>query len=126
MRGRRSAGASPVAVSAPPDSALPFILAASEQAAHRLGWGDEPDDARREADAFGTAATLVERATAAARARDDIALDEAAIELATAPAMLAAFFQNIDLLYDSGFEDADAVSALIMRALERSAEMPSP
>lgn len=34
------------------------------------------------------------------------------------PIMAAAFFQNVDLLYDSSFPRADAVSSAIMQALE--------
>lgn len=104
-----------------------FIRAASEQAAHRLGWSPETvDDARREADAFGVVSTLVDRAASALRAGDGSALAEGAFELASSPPLLAAFYQNIDLLYADGFADADAVSALIMRALEYSAEMLPP
>ena len=112
-------------MSAPDNAAAGFIRAASEQAAHRLGWSpDHPDEARRETDAYGFVTALLERSAAAYRLSDDRALDEAALELASSPPMLAAFYQNIDLLYNDRFEDADAVSALVMRALEHSAEMP--
>jgi hypothetical protein len=39
-------------------------------------------------------------------------------ELAGDVPLLASFFQNVDLLYAHGYADADAVSALIMAALE--------
>ena len=110
-----------------PGSAAGFIRAASEQAAHRLGWSpDHADAARREADAHGFVTTLLERSAAAYRMSDDRALSEAALELALSPPMLAAFYQNVDLLYNDRFEDADAVSALVMRALEHSAGLPHP
>lgn len=109
------------------DAAAGFIRAASEQAAHRLGWtAGGTDDPSRESNARVFVSSLVERAVEAERASDDRALSRAAFELASSPPMLAAFYQNIDLLYADGFRDADAVSALIMRALEHSAEMRSP
>ena len=108
------------------DSAMGFIETTAEQAAQRLGWGMHAEESRRDADAHGTAWSLVERAVSATRAEDIRALDEAAFELASSPPMLAAFYQNVDLLYNAGFPDADAVSALIMRALEHSAELPGP
>lgn len=114
-------------MTAPDSAALGFIRAASEQAAFRLGWNDaEPDLSRRHADAAGMVTALLERAVDATRIGDSRALSVAAHELAASPPMLAAFYQNIDLLYMDGFADADAVSALIMRALEHSAEMPRP
>lgn len=114
-------------MSAPDRPAAGFIRAASEQAAHRLGWSPEhPDDAHRAVEAFGFVTALVERSAAAYRLQDDQALSEAAHELASSPPMLAAFYQNIDLLYNDRYVDADAVSALVMRALEHSAEMPRP
>ena len=123
----RGDGPSGSAVSAPGSAAESFIRAASEQAAHRLGWSPaDPDDVRREAEAHGFVTSLVARSVAAFRLCDDRALGEAAFALASSPAMLAAFYQNIDLLYTHRFADADAVSALVMRALEHSAEMPRP
>lgn len=114
-------------MSSPDPQAAGFIQAASEQVSHRLGWNapvEEP--ARREVEAHGFVTTLVERAVSAFRLRDERELDEAAHELASHAPVLAAFFQNIDLLYADGFAEADAVSALVMRALEFSAEMPHP
>lgn len=42
--------------------------------------------------------------------------------LAADHAMLAAFFQNVDLLYQHGHPTADAVSGLILQALHHAAE----
>ena len=104
-----------------------FIRVASEQAAHRLGWSPgNPDATRRAAEAYAFVTALVERSVAAFHLNDVHALHEAAFALASSPPMLAAFYQNIDLLYADRFADADAVSALVMRALEHSAEMPRP
>jgi hypothetical protein len=44
--------------------------------------------------------------------------DGAPAALAADPPLLAAFFQNVDLLYRYGHPHADAVGALVMRALE--------
>lgn len=49
--------------------------------------------------------------------------DEAAEHaLAADHAMLAAFFQNVDLLYQHGHPTADSVSALILQALHHATE----
>jgi hypothetical protein len=48
---------------------------------------------------------------------------DAADRLAGDRLMLAAFFQNIDLLYEHGYEEADAVAALVMHGVER---LPDP
>ena len=47
---------------------------------------------------------------------------DAADRLANDPVMLAAFFQNVDLLYENGYPEADAVAALVMHAVERLGE----
>jgi hypothetical protein len=49
---------------------------------------------------------------------DDGAAEDAARGLAADAVMLASFFQNVDLLYGHGFARADAVSGVIMRAVE--------
>lgn len=109
------------------DSASRFLREVSEQAAHRLGWEPDLEESRRLAAAREFASGMLERAVAAAHDRDERALSEAAHELASSPPMLAAFYQNIDLLYyRDAFADADALSALVMRALEHSAEMRKP
>ena len=64
--------------------------------------------------------TLVQAAAEAGVERGASAQHEAAAgALAHDAPMLAAFFQNIDLLYEAECPDANAVSSTIMRALER-------
>jgi hypothetical protein len=43
-------------------------------------------------------------------------------ELRSDPVLLAAVFQNIDLLYRDGYPHADTVSDFVMRALSRACE----
>ncbi len=50
----------------------------------------------------------------------------AADELAAEPAMLAAFFQNLDLLPTGGHRAADAVALLVMLGLSRLEEIGRP
>jgi hypothetical protein len=71
--------------------------------------GDAPD-AEREALTERVATVVLE----SARARDDAL----ALRLLGEPALAAAFFENLDLLYDSPSAYADAVGALVMRVLE--------
>jgi hypothetical protein len=84
-------------------SALPFLEAATEQVAHR---GD-PQDERE----------VGERALALLR---DPETEDAAARLVREPPMLAAFFQNVDLLFEHRDPRAGAVAGLVMRALERA------
>ncbi len=51
-------------------------------------------------------------------AEADAAIDDVARRLLAEPAMLAAFFQNLDLLYEHGAPGADAVALVLMRAME--------
>jgi hypothetical protein len=51
---------------------------------------------------------------------------DAADELAAEPAMLAAFFQNLDLLPAGGHRAADAVALLVVLALSRLEETGRP
>ena len=46
----------------------------------------------------------------------------AAAALALDHPLLSAFFQNIDLLYDHGYAEADAVSAMVLHALHLAVE----
>lgn len=87
---------------------LPFARAAALQLARG---GPSP-----EAAALRVAGLLRDAGLLAAPAVTD-----AAAELADDPALLAAFFQNVDLLYEESFARADAVSLLVMAALERLA-----
>jgi hypothetical protein len=53
-------------------------------------------------------------------ALDDGRVEDGARALLADPALLASFFQNIDLLYEgAGYAHADAVAAMVMRAVER-------
>jgi hypothetical protein len=101
-----------------------FLDTVAEQAVRQLGWRDSEGRGDSASNAREVARLLVEDAVGASEERHDVRLDRAARELAHAPPLLAAFYQNIDLLYGCGYESADAVSALVMRALERSAELP--
>jgi len=94
-------------------AALPFLEAVVLQSAHPLGL-DAPaaDAAERERHAAELVLDLLFGAGAA------ITRPDGAARLRAEPLVLAAFFQNIDLLYLHGFGSADAVSELVMRALE--------
>lgn len=92
-----------------PDARLtPFLAAVAEQAA-RLA---EPDAS---ADAVAAEAA----ATRALALLQEPGTDEAVERLLADAPLLAAFFQNLDLLYAHAAPPADAVAALVMRALER-------
>ena len=54
---------------------------------------------------------------------DDRAVAEAADALATDMPVLAAFFQNLDLLPSSGYSPADAIATLVVMALSRLEEI---
>jgi hypothetical protein len=97
--------------------ALPFLEAVVVQAAFPLGL-DLPTDERaeREPEVAGLALELLLGAEAAGEAAPHP--EAAAARLRGDPALLAAFFQNVDLLYRHAFAGADAVSLLVMRALE--------
>lgn len=114
-----------MSVAPPPEPHDGFVSHVVEQYIHRLGAvSDSPISERGEAlrvraliDHAGDAHLIEEPRALALR-------DRAAHDLAGDPALLAAFFQNIDLLYADRFPRADAVSALILRALELSASIP--
>lgn len=95
---------------------IAFLDAVAHQVAHRLGGGGVD---RSEADVRDAAERLLEWS------RDD-RREDAAHELAVDAVMLAAFFQNIDLLYSSDYTHSDAVALMLGRALEFSAEMKTP
>jgi hypothetical protein len=85
--------------------------------AHPLGDPEVPASAPELATADRVIA-LVERALAG-----DTQGAEAAGDLAADPEMLAAFFQNLDLLPRGGHRAADAVALLVMLALSRLEEI---
>lgn len=80
--------------------ALPFLAAAAQQVAGHT---------REGADAAG------ERALSVLLTPDPGA---AARVLIAEPVLFAAFFQNLDLLYDAADPGADATSAIVLAALE--------
>lgn len=88
------------------EGALRFAAEVTGQAAHRHGTGRDP---AAEEQAVGS---LVLDLVLRPRAPD------APARLAAAPPLLAAFFQNVDLLYEHHDPGADAVSGLVMHALE--------
>jgi hypothetical protein len=91
---------------------LPFAEAVVMQMARPAG---DPPDAARERDTALRVARLLalrERPPSVADRRASSLLQEDAV-------LLAAFFQNVDLLYDAGDPEADRVSRWIMTALER-------
>lgn len=89
----------------PHSPALPFILAAAEQLALHRGPDGDPDEPR----------LLIESLLDGARS--DTGRAAVAARLAGDPPLLAIFFQNVDLLYEHGDPDADAVSLAVMEAL---------
>lgn len=102
-----------------------FMTHVVEQYVHRLG-APASDPAGERGVALRVCA-LVDDAGDASTSTDPSALrrrERGAHDLANDPALLAAFFQNIDLLYADRFHQADAVSALVLRALELSALLP--
>jgi hypothetical protein len=102
-------------------AAAPFIEAVTVQRARPLGADPRPPEAQREEDRDVAAAVLglVRAATAAREPAGDgrQTMAESANRLRSDPSLLAAVFQNIDLLYRHGYSHADAVSEMVMRAL---------
>lgn len=99
-----------------------FLDAVAHHAAHRLGEPDitspphsDPEHVRRL-----EAERIIRLADIAAT------FDDAAIALASDATMLAAFFQNLDLLFTHDSPHGDVVARLLGRALEFSAEMKTP
>ena len=94
-------------------AALPFAEAVFAQLVGPAGALAGAPPAARDALAVHLADTLL------AGARDP---EAAAPRLLAEPPLAAAFFQNLDLLYASASPHADAISLLLMRALELAAE----
>lgn len=92
--------------------ALPFAEAVVMQLARPAG---DPTDAERERDTASRVAGLLALREGVATSTDR----QASSLLREDAVLLAAFFQNVDLLYDSGDPQADRVSRWIMTALER-------
>jgi hypothetical protein len=87
---------------------LPFASAVVTQLARGAGAGAE--------------AAIARRVAAMVRAPGTGPLEVAAEALRADPPLFAAFFQNLDLLFDAPAAEADAVSGLVMAALERAGE----
>lgn len=104
---------------------LPFLEAVVQQAALPLGEAvpvaEAPERERRTTEQV---VELLLVARSAMGEQGEKYPDEAAERLRAHPLLLAAFFQNIDLLYQHGYPHADAVSLLIMRALEEPSGDP--
>lgn len=100
---------------------LPFLAAVTEQAAYRLGGETQgAGDAALERRLGERALALVrESGNAGAADAAPSRADAAATRLAHDPAMLAAFFQNVDLLFIHDVPGAEQVAALIMEATAR-------
>jgi hypothetical protein len=96
--------------------ALPFAEAVVEQVAHPLGTAPSADPAGAERAVGGRVVGLLEGSVAGASAAA-----EAAAGLSNDPAMLAAFFQNLDLLDRRTDARTDAVALLVLSAMERLA-----
>lgn len=92
-----------------PRAGLPFAEAVVTQVARPLGGGE----GRREMVLAARIAELLNPRAAAAP------LDAAA--LVDDPVLLAAVFQNIDLLYAAAHPEAERVGALVMNALDLAA-----
>ncbi len=107
-------------------AALPFAEAVVHQVAHPLGarvaaGAPEQRAARERAVAAVLLATI-----GAAASRDERLLEQAADQLAADAALLAACYQNLDLLPAFGHAASDAVALLVGRAVERLAARPTP
>jgi hypothetical protein len=86
------------------DGMIPFASAVVAQLARGAGAGAESGIGRR-------VAAMVRASTAGP-------LEVAAEALRSDPPLFAAFFQNLDLLFDAPPAESDAVSGLVMAALE--------
>ena len=106
------------ALSLPP-ALVPFLNAVAHQVTYALG--AEPGagvGSGGEAEAERRALALLRDAGALAGDASLPPLDDVARRLLAEPPMLAAFFQNLDLLFEHRVQGAEAVSLLLMRAME--------
>lgn len=94
--------------------ALPFVEAVVVQLVYPLG-GPAPASPEEAERAVGDRVVAMLGASTA----DPHFTARAAADLAADAALLAAFFQNVDLLHSHRCPHADAVSLLVMAALER-------
>lgn len=102
------------------EAALPFVRAVISQLLAPYDAGGTPPAAEQVRQLGDRVVAMVQAASEASAERSAAAQPEAvATALALDAPMLAAFFQNIDLLYEAECPDANAVSTTVMRALER-------
>ena len=102
------------------EAALPFVRAVISQLLAPHDTNGVPPSADHVRQLGDRVVALVQAAAESGAERGAAAQPEAvAAALAHDAPMLAAFFQNIDLLYEAECPDANAVSTTIMRALER-------
>ena len=97
----------------------PFLDAVATHVA--FGLGADPADAsttERMIDARVAALAVLGDCGALGGRREQERVDAAARLLLANPPLLAAFFQNLDLLYHHGAPGATEVSLLLMRAME--------
>ncbi|HET6764777.1 MAG TPA: hypothetical protein VFH27_13925 [Longimicrobiaceae bacterium] len=96
-----------------PPGLEPFVRAVVQQLCASTGAYGQPEEGAAEARVERAARGFVDRAMSGEPPA------ELGAGLADDVPLLAAFFQNVDLLYEHGYAQADAVSGLIMAALER-------
>ena len=99
---------------------LAFVEAVVEQAVHRLG----PE---RSGVLAGATASMGKRVVSflEAAAEGESSRARAAEELAGEPAILAAFYQNLDLLPAADFAPGDAIALLVLTTLALMEAMPA-
>lgn len=99
--------------------AAPFVRAVAHQVTYALGADSEERDGReRESRNEQRTLALLRDAGAFDDGASGAPPDEVVRRLLAEPAMLAAFFQNLDLLFEHGAPGAKVVSLLLMRAME--------
>ena len=96
----------------------PFLDAVVTHVAFGLGADPANATAERLADARRAALTVLADCGALGGGRDTDRADAAARLLLAHPPLLAAFFQNLDLLYHHGAPGSTEVSLLLMRVME--------
>ena len=105
-----------------PPELEPFLSAVASHVAFALGAEpagiDDASTAERLGDARRAALAVLADCGALGGPREAARVDAAALTLLANPPLLAAFFQNLDLLYAHGAPGATEVSLLLMRAME--------
>jgi hypothetical protein len=101
-----------------PPTAAPFLRAVAHQVTYALGADPAGQDTGAHESAAEQRALALLRDAGAFGEAEIPPLDDVARRLLAEPAMLAAFFQNLDLLFEHRAPGANAVSLLLMRAME--------